>query len=176
MFKKGDLVKLKNGKSTIKVDSTIGQYVYGNYVKSGRIIRGYPNHFEYVSQTIETQEGTQKMNSTALYEVKVGETTKFANYLATNGKGDYVFEEKGSGDVFTAPKGSEQEVMPYTVDIRYNDNKTTYGYISREGQFTRGDILVAESTGGIGIVVNVNTRNKSATKEFVGSRLITTPI
>jgi len=175
MFKKGDLVKLKNGAATIKVNSTIGQYVYGNYVKSGKNISGYPNHFEYVSQTTETQEGTQKMNSTALYEVKVGETTKFANYLATNGKGDYVFEEKGSGDVFTAPKGSEQEVMPYTVDVKYSNGTNTYGYISKEGQFSKGDALVTPE-GSFAMVVNVNTRNKSAIKEFVGSRLVTAPL
>ena len=117
-----------------------------------------------------------------LYEVKAKgiDTVRYATYLATNGKGEWVMEEKGSGDIFTTAKEDAAEVMPYTFGMKFSGGGIIYHFLSKEGQVKVGDMLMrldaGEYTGSVGLVTAVNTKSKVATKEFVGVRLLSEPV
>lgn len=187
MFKKGDIVRLDTGGAPIRVIQVRhfppkGYYLYGEYVKSKRKINGYSNRFLQYEEALPQQKVQQKENTMTLYEVKAKgiDTVRYATYLATNGKGEWVMEEKGSGDIFTTAKEDAAEVMPYTFGMKFSGGGIIYHFLSKEGQVKVGDMLMrldaGEYTGSVGLVTAVNTKSKTATKEFVGVRLLSEPV
>jgi hypothetical protein len=113
-------------------------------------------------------KGDSNMATDTLYEVD----GKFAKKLAVNSSGMWVMEEKGSGTVFTADKKNCQEVVPYTVEVRFTQNfgeSKGYHYTSVEGRFNVGDLLWMPCAGqgeGFARVVAVGTKSRLATKEL----------
>lgn len=187
MFKEGDIVRLASASAPIKIVKIYRHkgrldYIYGEYVKSKKEIDRYSNHFVLYEETLQQEETQQKENTMALYEVKAKgiDTVRYATYLATNGKGEWVMEEKGSGDIFTTAKEDAAEVMPYTFGMKFSGGGIIYHFLSKEGQVKVGDMLMrldaGEYTGSVGLVTGVNTKSKVATKEFVGVRLLSEPV
>ena len=170
MFKKGDIVRLATASAPIRVMSVskaLGRldYIYGEYVKSRKEIDGYSNHFVLYEEALQQKETQQKENTMTLYEVKAKgiDTVRYATYLATNGKGEWVMEEKGSGDIFTTAKEDAAEVMPYTFGMKFSGG-VIYHFLSKEGQVKVGDMLVrldgSEYAGSVGLVTAINTKSK----------------
>lgn len=186
MFKEGDIVRLIRGNQPIRVNQIVpyrgtNYGIYGTYVRSGKHSEGLAK--DYVLYKEDQQEETQqKENTMTLYEVKAKgiDTVRYATYLATNGKGEWVMEEKGSGDIFTTAKEDAAEVMPYTFGMKFSGGGIIYHFLSKEGQVKVGDMLMrldaGEYTGSVGLVTGVNTKSKVATKEFVGVRLLSEPV
>ena len=186
MFKEGDIVRLVSGTQPIKVEQISRyrgevDYIYGSYVRSGKHSEGMVKDYVLYKEN-QQQEAQQKENTMTLYEVKAKgiDTVRYATYLATNGKGEWVMEEKGSGDIFTTAKEDAAEVMPYTFGMKFSGGGITYHFLSKEGQVKVGDMLMrldaGEYKGSVGLVTAVNTKSKTATKEFVGVRLLSEPV
>jgi hypothetical protein len=128
------------------------------------------NAKQLVEAIRETEEESQ-MEKT-LYQVIGTET--YATHLATNSAGKYVLEVKGTGEVITKDKSEIEEVVPYTVGIRF-DSSTIYSYFAKEGQFKVGDLLLAkgDELGNLAKVASIDTKSKKATKYFEGVKLVT---
>lgn len=173
-FKVGDSVRLKNGTAEIEVtEVTFSQYRY-EWTLSGK----YVNSDNYVTQRNQNDfvlyDGEKKMtDTTKLYVFKNPNSTSdvdlYGHYLATNSQGEWVMEVKGSGQIIAVAKDKVEEVLPYTISVKFNDSGTTYSYLSEKDKFSVGFYLVkAMSFDGwqIAQVTAVDTKSNKATKEF----------
>ena len=105
---------------------------------------------------------------------KITDTEKYGTVLATDSKGQYVFEVKGTGEIIPVAKDKVEEVLPYTVGVKFfqvGGMSKTYQFISYEGQFSKGDLLFYSDTGGFATITGINTKAKSATKYFKGWKI-----
>jgi hypothetical protein len=116
----------------------------------------------------DTKKVTKTMEKNKLYEIKTDITTLYGHKLAVNSQGQWVMEVKGTGAVLAVCKTSVQEVLPYTIGVQFNLDKTIYHYLSEEGKYQAGDICVMDAPLGRAIVqvVSLDTKNPSATKVF----------
>lgn len=110
----------------------------------------------------------EQMADKKLYEIKQGDTVAYGHKLAVNSSGLWVMEVKGTGAIITADKNDIEEVLPHTIGIRFESDKTIYHYFAEKDKFKVGDWFVLESYGGRAIVnvVAVDTKSKGATKDF----------
>lgn len=121
--------------------------------------------------TGQLKEKEQKMN---LYEVQVDEKVLFANYLATNSDGLWVMEEKGTGHIFTTKKEKAQEVLPFTIDVRFEGSASVNSYLSNKDTALKvGDVLLIEGDTTFARVVKVDSKSKKAIKELKGRKVVT---
>lgn len=116
-------------------------------------------------------EGEMNMATTKLYEVKntLSNTIRFATKLAVNSDGLWVMEDKSTKEVFTTRKEHAEEVMPYTIDVSFENNSRRYSYFAEKGQYSVGDFFIASSREGEFKMVRVDevdTKSRSATKDF----------
>lgn len=171
-FKVGDSVRLKNGTAEIEVtDVTFG---YRNYAWT--ISGKYVNSDNYITQRNQDDfvlyDGEKKMtNTTKLYTWKdtLSNFDLYGHYLATNSQGEWVMEVKGSGQIVAVAKNKVEEVLPYTISVKFSDSGTTYSYLSEKDKFPVGFYLVKalHSDGWqIAQVTAVDTKSNKATKEF----------
>jgi len=119
----------------------------------------------YLCKAIE--EGENDM--TKLYEIKQeGKETLYGTKLAKNSAGQWVMEVKGTGQVITADPNQVEEVLPYTIGVNFESKGQTYHYTSEAGVAEVGDLFVVDAPSGRAIVQvsGVDTKSKSATKEF----------
>lgn len=66
-------------------------------------------------------------------------------------------------------KDKVQEVLPYTISVKFVDDGTTYSYLASKDQFPVGFYLVkgySQSSFQIAQVTAVDTKSNKATKEF----------
>lgn len=166
-FKVGDIVRLHKGTAPIEVTGIGGAYLTGKYLKSENYI--YDRH----QDNFVSYEGEAPMtNTNKLYVFKDNFNTNvdlYGHYLATNSQGEWVMEVKGSGVIMAIAKDKVQEVLPYTINVKFVDSGTTYSYLASKDQFPVGFYLVkAYSHDGwqIAHVTAVDTKSNKATKEF----------
>lgn len=168
-FKVGDIVKLKRGTSPMVVESVCADEISTSYV-SGVHINDWRIHTDHYKQT-DDNKGENTMTKETLYEVTEGENTRFATKLAVKSTGEWVMEEKGTGDTIVVDKANCEEVMEHTISIRFSNNSKEYAYKAKKGEFSAGEFHLFHSdyTDGFCIVKiqAVDTRSRQATKEFV---------
>lgn len=165
-FKVGDSVRLKNGTAEIRITHVRGSYLSGKYVNSDNTV------FDRHQNDFVPYDGEKKMTDTnKLYTWKDPMTflDLYGHYLATNSQGEWVMEVKGSGQIMSVPKKVVEEVLPYTISVKFQDSGTTYSYLSEKDKFPVGFYLLkAYSHDGwqIAHVTAVDTKSNKATKEF----------
>ena len=107
-----------------------------------------------------------------LYQFKLGDVDTYGHYLATNSNGDWVMEVKGTGTIYAVPKKNVQEVLPFTVGVKFGDSGKTYHYLAEAGKIDLGFYIVSSALEYdnkdyvIVQVVGLDTKSASATKEF----------
>ena len=106
--------------------------------------------------------------TTKLYEIKQGDEACYGHKLAINSQGQWVMEVKGTGRFIAVDKASVQEVLPHTIGVQFDSNKTVYHYLAEAGKYNKGDFYIFDVSYGRSIVqiVEVDSKSKSATVEF----------
>jgi hypothetical protein len=175
-FQVGDIVRLRFGSRPIKIIAISGKLITADYVNSSYRLWGrHTSDFEYY----ETQQTQKEETMNNLYEVTEATGTIFATKLATNSEGLWVMEERGTGRVFTSDKSKVEEVMPYTIGIKFLKSESfvdskEYSYFAQKGKFAVGDTFLFNDS--IAWVSAVDTKSKSATKEFTPTIKIKTEV
>jgi len=132
---------------------------------------------QHVTKQDEAQKGNEEVtDKTKLYEIQLpvqgGSLTAYGHVLAINSAGKLVVEIKGSGEVIAVDPKQVQEVLPYTVGVKFTTSSgaTTYHYLDEKRQLKPGDFLVMESALSQGLCIAmctaVDTKSKTATKEI----------
>jgi len=114
----------------------------------------------------EKIEEEVEMTKTKLFQV-VGEET-YGTQIATNSEGKIVLEIKGTNEVKAYDKKLLEEVMPYTVGIKFGSSQT-YHFEVDKGSVEVGDIIIRMDSpyeGSFGQVVSIDTKSKMATKRL----------
>lgn len=168
-FKVGDMVTKMNGKKPFKITSVYGQTVYGIYSHSNNSVTAYKNDLKYYER-----ENNMTTKST-LYELKKDGATVYGSHIGTDSNGNFIMEIKGGGGIIAVKKTELVEVIPYTFSVRIGGKNQSF--IGSAGSVEKGEILVYTGSGAdqfeIGVVTNVDTKDKSATREFKGCKLET---
>jgi hypothetical protein len=118
----------------------------------------------------------QDMTQKTLYEVTVDGKITYGHKLAVNSKGQWVLEEKGTGNVLTVEKAYVAEVMPYTVAIKFCGVGNDYNFFAKEGDVEVGDIVYVRGYNDWGRVSAIGTKSKRATVWLNGAKLASTEI
>jgi len=172
-FKRGDIVRLKNGRLPLKVLDTY-TFMDGVEYDLQYVHRGSMRHYEQETNIVfyedqPANQPAQKENKMTLYEITTATGTTFGTKLAVNSDKDWVMEEKGTGAVIVANPKDVSKVMPYTIGVKFSQDKQVYSYFAEKGKHNKGDaFLVSSLTGNfqIAIVDSVDTQSDQATKDF----------
>lgn len=118
----------------------------------------------------ETQQKEEEIEMEKLFKIKG--TEDFGNVIATDSKGQKIFELRTGGIKIVDPSDVE-EVFPYTFDVVFSTNDKKYGFLGSEGKVKIGDLLIYKNDSAFSLcrVVSIDTKNRSATKEFSGWKL-----
>lgn len=163
----GDLVVKLNGKKPIEVTNICGMHVYGRYVDSGNTmcdVYSWLKPYENNNQTT--------MSKQQLFTWTDDNGQHYGTYLATNTSGQYVIEEKQTGNIVTMSPDDVEEVIPWTFSAK---SGSTEKHFTGPDTIKKGDVLLSPTTSKSWIVTNVDTKNKTATK-FKGLRIVTEEI
>lgn len=116
-------------------------------------------------------EGEENMST--LYQI---DESRYGTKLATNSKGMWVMEVKGTGDVITVDPKTVEEVIPYSVRIQFFGNGfNSYDYWCEKDKLNIGDlVLVTNSPHGpqFASVVGVDVKSKKANKNLECKRVV----
>jgi hypothetical protein len=115
----------------------------------------------------EIEEEENEMANNKLYQVKDQEL--YGVQIATNSEGKIVLEMKGTNEVKAYSKDQLEEVMPYTVGVKFSANGQNYHFETDKGSVSVGDLIVRMDgayEGSFGEVVSVDTKSKQATKRL----------
>ena len=160
----GDLIiRFPNGRRPIEVTQIDGNYIHGRYVNSGKPVWDYHNYF----QPYENNDQTI-MNKEQLFTWSDAAGQHYGIYLATNTSGQYVIEEKQTGNIVTMHPDYLEEVIPWTFSAKNGNHEK---HFTGNDTIQKGDVLLQTKTSKFWVVTDVNTKNKTATK-FVGSRIV----
>lgn len=128
-----------------------------------------------------SKQGENKMAEQQLFRIKG--TEHFGNVIATDSKGNKIFEIRGGGGIQVVKESEIEEVFPFTFSVVFvgnnNNGGTHYHFLGNEGDFKVGELLIYENgVSNIGIckVTGVDTKSRNATKTFSGYRLNTQKI
>jgi len=163
----GDLVTKATGRKPIEVTAISGYYIYGEYVDTKKSVS---DHYEWF-KPYETNEKTV-MNKQQLFTWTDAHGIHYGTYLATNSSGDYVIEEKKTGNIVTMSPNLLEEVIPWTFSAK---NGSTEKHFTGTDTIKRGEVLLQPRTSKFWVVTDVDTKNKTATK-FNGVRIVTEEI
>lgn len=173
-FKVGDSVRLKNGTAEIRVTYVSGTYISGEYVKSKTYITC--RHQEYfVHFTKDDNQKEKTMSTNTLYQFIIADNMNlapiqcFGNHIGTNSQGHWIMEVKGTGQIVAVDKSKVEEVLPYSLGIKFlNGNGTVYNYLADKGKYDLGFYLMKDKMGETVIVqvVSLDTKSKMATVDF----------
>jgi hypothetical protein len=177
-FKIGDTVRLKTGKSPLKVlsinsDGTIDAVYISCRKEITRDINDFTKDFVETVEKIEERKDEMKDK---LFEVLVdGSASRYGVGVAVNSKGQYVLEMKDSNTYEAFDVTSVKKVMPFTYDVMFSGKSQVYSYLGTEGEVAVDDILLAEGESSFNVakVVAINTASENATKRFKGRKLAT---
>jgi hypothetical protein len=165
-----DLITKVYGKKPIEVTEIIyDNYVNGIYIDSNNYVSGYFYDFK----PYEPEEDNT-MSKQQLFTWTDDSGQHYGTLLATNSNGDYVIEEKKTGNIVTKDKSAVEEVLPYTFSAKCGISTNEKHFIGTD-TIKKGDILIQNSTMKYWTVTAVDTKNKNATK-FVGRRIVTEKI
>lgn len=184
-FYAGDRVRLKNGIAEIEITKIHFQYspsgypyvVYldGKYVKSDITVT-HRNQDDFVPYDGESKMTmytnklyTWKQTYTTLDVATIESPDLYGHYLATNSQGEWVMEVKGSGQIMAVTKDKVQEVLPYTIGVKFGKSSQVYHYLAERDKFPVGFYLVDNyNVDGFQVaqVVQVDTKSPKATVEF----------
>jgi uncharacterized protein YodC (DUF2158 family) len=169
-FKVGDSVRLKNGTAEVLVTHVSGTYVCGEYVSSTNTVG--PRHQDaFVHFTKDDNQKGKAMSTNTLYQFSgdTAATTYFGTHIGTNSQGHWIMEVKGTGQILAVDKKDVEEVLPYSIGVRFNNNGTTYHYLAEKDKFDVGFYLVKDGSDSgwqIARVVSIDTKSKRATTDF----------
>ena len=169
----GDIItRSPRGRKPIEVLKVDGNYISGRYVDSGKTVWEYYNYFQPYEDNDQTI-----MNKQQLFTWSDGIGQHYGTYLATNSCGQYVIEEKQTGNIVTMHPDYLEEVIPWTFSASSDGLKEKH--FTGPDTVKKGDVLLQidsrSSKSKFWVVTDVNTKNKSATK-FVGRRVVTEEI
>lgn len=158
----------KYGTSVFKLTSLPDQCLLSDRVRyTGKYVNGteVTDTKRYLIEAIV--EGENDMTNT-LYEFELNGKTTFGTKIATNSSGLWVMEVKGSGEVVTVKKTEVEEVIPYSIGVKFmNTPGQTYHYTAPKNKFGLGFYLFENHNGqSLVQVVELDTKSKQATKEF----------
>jgi len=100
----------------------------------------------------------------------------YCNKVGVNSEGLAVVELKPGGKITAVPHANLEEVLPYTVSVKFNGSGTNYHYTTKKGSVEVGDLLFLNDTSGFAIVTAIGTKSKAATKALVGRKLASSAI
>ena len=164
----GDLItRSPRGRKPIEVLKVDGNYISGRYVDSGNTVWEYYNYFQPYEDNDQTI-----MNKQQLFTWSDGIGQHYGTYLATNSCGQYVIEEKQTGNIVTMHPDYLEEVIPWTFSAK---NGSTEKHFTGPDTIKKGEVLLQPKTTKFWVVTDVDTKNKTATK-FVGRRVVTEEI
>lgn len=127
-----------------------------------------PKNYNPATAEAAQTQGDHPMSNT-LYRLTEGDTTTYVRRVGTDGS-LAVVKDANTGSLRAVDPRLLEEVLPYSVGIKFLGNSTTYHYLANEGQFDVGNLLLADS-GTHAQVVAVNTKSRRATKRFEGWKL-----
>jgi len=166
---------------TYQVGSKTSPFIFRGFVKGERYGDGFKAEYPSATHTISPRPTVFKPiqpkenTMTKLYEITTDGKTVFGTKLAVNSSGDWVMEIKGEGTVMSVPKADVQEVFPYTVEIKFNDNRTPgsqgYNYFATAGDWAVGDLVVPKDSSSIATVTKLDCKSTAATKWLSGMKL-----
>jgi hypothetical protein len=175
-FKPGDIVRLKTGTAPIRVTScnTVnlnGEYLSGNHKVQYRSCYDFELHPDFNEKETNTMANAQTLYQFNIADDQTFEPKQhFGHHIGTNSLGQWIMEIKGTGKVVAVDKSTVEEVLPYTVGVKFlgGGNSTVYSYFSEKGKFEPGFYLYNDRDGNAVIVqlVAVDTKSKSATEDF----------
>jgi len=130
----------------------------------------YWNHSVKVLHRV-TNTPQEETNMGAKYKFTLEGKQTFGNKIAVNSSGLWVMEVVNSGDVVAIKKDKVEEVIPYTVGIKFLGGKHLYHYLAPKDKFDLGFYLV-ETDSGIYLteLCELDTKAKEA-KSFFTPRL-----
>ena len=164
----GDLIiRSPGGRKPIEVTEIDGNYIRGRYVESGKTVWEYYSWFQPYEDNDQTI-----MNKQQLFTWTDDSGQHYGTYLATNTSGQYVIEEKQTGNIVTMHPDYLEEVIPWTFSAK---NASIEKHFTGPDTIKKGDALLQYKTSKFWIVTGVDTKNKTATK-FVGRRFVTEEI
>lgn len=182
MFKVGDIVRLRNGTAPQEVMeiSVLRYEIRCEYLENRTA--GYSGKWRTVEdfvyyeicEEMSDNKGDESM-SDKLYKVTKGDETIYAKFLAIDSDGNWVMEGKSGEGVFSTPKDSAEEVLPYTVAVQFLGGDVHYHYKVAKGEVALGDVLwidqksspSAAYNNGLVIVTDLDTKSKKATQDLV---------
>lgn len=118
---------------------------------------------------------TEKKEMTKLYQTKEV-NPRFGTLLAFNSAGQAVLEMRPSGEIMTFSSSDIEVVRPYTVDVRFAGETTTYSYLSKPGAVKVGDVILIDNGAKMVFVKAIDTKSDKATKALRGRRMVTEEI
>ena len=164
----GDLItRSPRGRKPIEVLKVDGNYISGRYLDSGNTVWEYYNYFQPYEDNDQTI-----MSKEQLFTWSDGIGQHYGTYLATNSCGQYVIEEKQTGNIVTMHPDYLEEVIPWTFSAK---NGSTEKHFTGPDTIKKGEVLLQPKTTKFWVVTDVDTKNKTATK-FVGRRVVTEEI
>lgn len=169
-FKVGDSVRLKNGTAEIRVTHVSGTIIHGEYVNSTNTVG--PRHQDaFVPFTKDDNQKEKAMNTNTLYQFfsMTDDATLFGNHIGTNSQGLWIMEVKGTGRIVAVNKTDVEEVLPYSLGIKFlNGNSVVYNYLAEKDKYDLGFYLMKDRNQETVIVqvVSLDTKSKMATVDF----------
>lgn len=167
----GDWYKITKTSTPFKYISHDTKYMVAEYEKSGLNYTNLKPRY-YKAEEKET-EMTKK-----LYEFEINFKTHYGHKLAVNSEGKWVMEVKGQSAPVAVDKEDVQEVIPYSIGIRFTGGNTqVYHYTADKGKFEKG-LYLFNSPSGLSLceVVELDTKSKMATKEFAPALKVVTEV
>jgi hypothetical protein len=119
--------------------------------------------------TLPKKQKENTMDEKKLYQIITDfGGVKYCHKLAVNSAGKWVMEIKGTGEVITCDKDSVEEVMPYTVSVQFQTDKTVYSYLANKDQVELNAFYIFDSPMGRAIaqVVKLDTKAPAASVGF----------
>ena len=117
----GDLItRSPRGRKPIEVLKVDGNYISGRYLDSGNTVWEYYNYFQPYEDNDQTI-----MNKQQLFTWSDGIGQHYGTYLATNSCGQYVIEEKQTGNIVTMHPDYLEEVIPWTFSAKMVARRST---------------------------------------------------
>lgn len=175
-FKIGDTVRLKTGSAPMRVTgiSISSDRVKTEYLSSRKVLDWRPAN-DFISYNDNETKSTEKKETEMTHKLyKTLDGTRYGEYRAKDGNKILLLMSDTSNYEAFAPEAIKR-VMPYTYDVMFSGTGKVYSYIGTEGEVAVGDILLGDSMT-VARVVAVGTESESATKRFVGVKLVSTPL
>ena len=172
-FKDGDIVRLKNGTSPMRVIKAQGYAIHCEYLSSRKQL-GFRTQDDFVlyepNTAKELNEITVKKETEMTVKLyKTVDSNRYGEYKANDGdKILLLMQDSNTYEAFSADQ--IKRVMAFTFDVMFNGQGKVYSYLGTEGDVAVGDLLLTDEMS-IARVVAVGTESETATKRFKGVKL-----